>query len=208
MSDVFKFRAAGPSDRGENRKRYYVNLAGHCIGSVEGCDGSWTLDRSQRDRDYPTRLAAATELHRGPRPISDEQKVALEERIKRFLHAGRDCMRNRQDTDLDYNPADVGFNIRSAYYGEAWGIAHAVVALGWGFYGAVNHNDFAGCAINVSVWMGKLEREVLAEENFGGSNKCDICVERYGKDGAGRTRESIKINTNTTTSADVGGLAG
>ena len=31
-------------------------------------------------------------------------------------------------------------------------------------------------------WFDRLAEEVLQEENFGGSNKCDFCREHYGKD--------------------------
>lgn len=111
------------------------------------------------------------------RKLPDKHKRAIEDEIAMMLHAHRDCLRNqRQDT------AKVRFDCRDGYYGEAFGILRALKVLGYGNFGACNVPG------NLSYWMKQIEYRVLAEENFGGSNECDHCLERYGKDGAGRKR--------------------
>jgi hypothetical protein len=41
---------------------------------------------------------------------------------------------------------------------------------------------------NVKGWMERLEKDVLEEEHYGSTNECDHCLEKYHKDGAGRSR--------------------
>lgn len=126
----------------------------------------------------------------GPPPGVKEK---LEAEIKMMLHASRDCLRTKYHSALDrgftgsqpqsaYDPKKVRFVASDGYYGEAFGIVRACHVLGWGEYGAVNVEG------TLQFWFQRLEDDVLHEENFGGSGECDICLKRYGKDDAGRTR--------------------
>ncbi len=117
-------------------------------------------------------------------PLSKEQLDAISREIRMILHAGRDCLRNQgMDTSI------VRFS--DGYYGEALGIMRALTILGHGYMGSINVET---PELNVRFWLEKLENEVLDEENFGGSNECDFCVERWGKDGAGRSRSDMGIS--------------
>jgi hypothetical protein len=103
-----------------------------------------------------------------------ESKVReVREAIKALLHAHRDCLRN-QGVDT----TKVRFDCRDGYYGEAFGILRMLRILGHGDFGPVNVPG------NLSYLMRELEDEVLVEENFGGSNRCDHCFERWHKDAA------------------------
>lgn len=110
--------------------------------------------------------------------LTDEQKKAFEDEIAMMLHASRDCLRTKGRHDA----ARIRFDVSDGYYGEAFGILRALKVLGYAEFGAVNHDD------TLSAWLRAIENRVLAEENFGGSNECDHCLARYGKDGAGRRR--------------------
>jgi len=112
-------------------------------------------------------------------PPAKRQRVVAE--IKMLLHASRDCARTIYSIDTTKH----SFDCRDGYYGEAFGILRGLSLLGYGSFGAVNTPEEE---TNFSWWMKRLEDEVLAEENFGGSNECDHCLEKYHKDGAGRRR--------------------
>ena len=109
--------------------------------------------------------------------LTAKDKVAIHKKIKMLLHAGRDCMRNRKEDTVN-----VAFSCNNPYYAEAFEMMRALVILGHGKFGAINKND------NVNYWFNEICQEVLKEENFGGSNQCDICYEKYRKDTARKFR--------------------
>lgn len=111
------------------------------------------------------------------RGLDQEMKAKIEAEILMMLHASRDCLRTK-----GIDTGAVSFHAMDGYYGEAFGVMRALRVLGYGDFGAVN---IAG---NLSSWFHDLEQCCLVEENFRGSNECDHCLERYGKDGAGRRR--------------------
>lgn len=109
--------------------------------------------------------------------LTEEQYARVEGEIKSLLHAHRDCLRNRgEDT------SDIQFDARDGYYGEAFGVMRGLRLLGFGDWGPANVPG------NLKSWFSDLCDQVLEEENFGGSNECDHCLEKWGKDGAGRCR--------------------
>jgi transcriptional regulator with XRE-family HTH domain len=113
----------------------------------------------------------------GPPGLIPEQRKSVEDEVAMMLHAHRDCLRNKkQDT------SKIRFDCRDGYYGEALGVMRELAALGYASFGPVNVPGY------LNYWMAQIEDRVLREENFGGSNECDHCLERYGKDGAGRKR--------------------
>lgn len=125
--------------------------------------------------------------------LTEEQRFDIVADVKIMLHASRDCLRNRWDWNdsgrRERDPSKVSFVVADGYYGEAFGMMRALVALGYGYFGPDNCDDQGRAGINVKRWFSELCEEVLKEENFGGSNECDYCREKYGKDGAGRKRE-------------------
>jgi len=110
----------------------------------------------------------------GPLGLSLEQRKSVEDEVAMMLHAHRECLRNRHGVAYT---STVRFDLRDSYWGQAFG-----TLLGCMKFGAIN---IPGTADHV---MAEIEARVLREENFGGSNECDHCLERYGKDGAGRKR--------------------
>lgn len=109
--------------------------------------------------------------------VDDRERIVSE--IKMLLHASRDCAR----TICSLDTTKQSFDVTDGYYGEAFGILRGLSLLGYGSFGAVNTPEEES---NFAWWMRELEKEVLAEENFGGSNECNHCLEKYHKDGAGR----------------------
>ena len=106
------------------------------------------------------------------------QREKVEKEVKMMLHAHRDCLRNR-----GIDTTSTSYDVRDGYYGEAFGVMRGLQALGYGtLRGAVNVDE----PNNLRFWFDKLAQEVLEEENYNGSNECNICLEKYGKDGAGR----------------------
>lgn len=107
--------------------------------------------------------------------LTNKQIKAIESEVKMMLHAHRDCLRNRcVDT------TKIRFNVSEGYYGEAFGIMRALAVLGYGYInGAVNTPQNRH---NLRWWLSEIEDEALREEGYGGDNKCDYCLERYGKD--------------------------
>jgi hypothetical protein len=109
---------------------------------------------------------------------------AVETQIKSLLHASRDCLRNR-----GYDTTKTTFSVNDGYYGEAFGIMRCLELLNYGYFGPDNLPDSEESPKkNLKWWFHCLTREVLKEENFDRSNKCDHCLEKWGKDGAGRIR--------------------
>ena len=116
--------------------------------------------------------------------LSEEKWEDIKQEIKMMLHAHRDCLRNQKV----YDTTKVPFDVHDGYYGEAFGIIRALHVLWYGDYrGAINTPKNRE---NLRWWLSEIEREVLQEENFGGNNECDVCLKRYGKDGAGRRQKS------------------
>lgn len=113
------------------------------------------------------------------RTLSPKDRTCVIAEIKMLLHASRDCAR----TILSIDTTKTRFDVTDGYYGEAFGILRGLSLLGYGSFGPCNTPEEES---NFSWWMHRLEDEVLAEENFGGSNECDHCLEKYHKDGAGR----------------------
>lgn len=143
-------------------------------GLVESFTRAVDEHHADEVRGFRTTDAGRAILGRG---LTADTKAKIEAEMVMILHAHRDCLRNRgRDT------GGFTFDINDGYYGEAVGIMRALKVLGLGDFGAVNKPG------NLSSWLSDLERRVLAEENFGGSNECDYCLKRFGKDGAGRKR--------------------
>lgn len=117
--------------------------------------------------------------------LTDEQHDKIVTEVAMMLHASRDCLRNLGD-----DTSKITFDARDVYYSEAFGVMRGVVALGYGYFGPdCDGNDeimnpLRG--INVKKWFSQIRDKVLREENYGGTNECDLCVSKYGKDGAGR----------------------
>ncbi len=124
--------------------------------------------------------------------LTDQQMAAIEREVKNMLHASRDCYRNQfrrflggVNTNPAKDPKTFRFNVADGYYGEAFGILRGLRVLGYGHMdGRMTDNDH-----DLKAWMYALEKEVLQEENYGGSGECDHCLKKWGKDDAGRTRE-------------------
>lgn len=139
---------------------------------------------SPPEKSVATRLIRMAVLARplhvvgSPPPLTPEQRKALEDEIAMMLHAHRDCLRNR-----GIDTSTTTFDARDGYYGEAFGVMRALVVLGYLKFDSVTEDE------SVNEWRSRVEQRVLDEENYGGSNECDHCVARYGKDGAGRKRQ-------------------
>jgi len=122
------------------------------------------------------------------RHLSQKRIEAVETEVKMLLHASRDCMRNK-----GVDTTNTTFKVDDGYYGEAFGVMRGLAVLGYGYFGSSNLTDPEYMFCNLKWWFAELEAKVLQEENFGGSNECNHCVTKYGKDGAGRTRESLNV---------------
>lgn len=113
--------------------------------------------------------------------LPSDLRAKFEREAKMLLHAHRDCMRNLGE-DTTVRKFCVEHRC-STYAFEFTGMMRTLRVFGFGNFGAVNDDN------DDDRWPRKrLEDEVLKEENFGGSNECDYCVEHFGKDGAGRRR--------------------
>jgi hypothetical protein len=123
------------------------------------------------------------------RKLDPKIKIEVERQVKMLLHAGRDYLRN-----LGKDTSTITFSVNDGYYGETFGIMRCLEILNYGYLGPVNIPDREvtdGIIIaerNLRWWFRCLEEKVLEEENWETTNQCDFCVEKYGKDGAGRTR--------------------
>ena len=118
--------------------------------------------------------------------LTSKQIDAIEAEVKMMLHASRDCYRNQGK-----NSREIPFWVMDGYYGEAAGIFRTLQIFGYGKFGAVN---IPSERTNLSWWFSELQQEVLKEENFDGSGECDHCLQWYGKDDAGRTRECLNVS--------------
>lgn len=110
------------------------------------------------------------------RDILGETRAKMTEIIKSLLHASRDGMRN-----IGHDTTTTAFRLHGdgGYMAEAMGIRHALVVLGYGYFGIVTGDD----PNNLSAWFNRLEDEVLAEEGFrDGTHACSRCLAKYGKD--------------------------
>lgn len=116
--------------------------------------------------------------------LKPETVTKIESSVKSLLHASRDCMRNQnKDTNT------LRFCINDGYYGEAFGILKCLEILGYGYFGDSCTPGKDQLMHSLKWWFEELSNTVLMEENFGESNECDHCIEMWGKDGAGRTRD-------------------
>lgn len=115
--------------------------------------------------------------------LSNTTVIEIEEMVKSLLHASRDCMRNQEkDTHT------TRFCVNNRYFGEAFGVMRGLSLLGYGYLGDVCREGIKDKKHNLRWWFEQLCGQVLVEENFGGSNECDHCLDMWGKDGAGRKR--------------------
>jgi hypothetical protein len=148
-----------------------LNTAGARCVSVDDLRKSWARTPSARAiQAKPGALTADG--------IDLAEAAAL---VKRMLHAARDTMRNK---GIDTTKSRFELNI--VEYGEAWGVLHALALTG---VGVVSRN-IGDETLLLPDWLRSLENEVLDEEHFGSSNRCEWCLERYGKDAAGRRNQS------------------
>jgi len=108
----------------------------------------------------------------------------VETEVKMLLHASRDCLRNRGD-----DTTKITFRVQDGYYAEAFGVMRGLSIAGYGYMTGGKHSRFRRQPEHaLRKWFDRLTEQVLEDENYGGSNECDFCVEHYGKDGAGRRR--------------------
>ena len=116
--------------------------------------------------------------HRRPK-LAIAKVLALEYEIIELLHAARDCMRNN---GRDWKK--IGFD-GNTWNVEAGGVARAVVAIGYGVWGATNGEPVVARngLINVKAWLSQLEYFVLHEEHVEGDYHCALCLFKYRKDG-------------------------
>jgi len=152
-------------------------------GLVEAFVQPIDADHADEVRGWRTRDAGRAALGRG---LTAETRARIETEIVGLLHASRDCLRNQgEDTSRST------FSNKDSYYAEAFGLLRGLRVLGLGDFGPVNEPG------NFSHWMQQLEARVLAEENYGGSNECEFCLKRWGKDGAGRKRAYVERSAST-----------
>lgn len=119
------------------------------------------------------------------RKLSEKQWNAIRAEIKMMLHASRDWMRN-----LNYDATKIPFVTTDAWYGEAYGIIRTLHVLNHGTYS--QDNDTPKVRTNLKWWFYQIEAEALSEENFGGNNHCDWCLEHWGKDQVRRLNRATK----------------
>ncbi len=113
--------------------------------------------------------------HKPFKKLSDIQWMEIALEIKHLLHASRDCLRNQGN-----DTTNVTFFCTDSYYAEAFGMLRALAVLGYGtIYGA---NNTPATKTNFKWWFDQLQQDVLNEENYGGSNECNFCYERWSKD--------------------------
>ena len=108
----------------------------------------------------------------------------IEGEIKALLHASRDTLRNHGE-----NTSHIRFDSREAYYSEAFGIMRTLHIQNYGWFGSSNLNALQEEPLkakqpinNLRWWFGKLEDEVLEEEDFKGNGRCEYCLKRYHQD--------------------------
>ncbi len=104
--------------------------------------------------------------------LSPEKEKEVRDFVKRMLHSARDTMRNRDQE----GPHCGGPN--NLDWANAYGVLQGIALLGF-----MDMN----CSVGqhrpaVQDLLHELEKEVLAEENYGGSGHCPYCLNRWGKD--------------------------
>jgi hypothetical protein len=123
--------------------------------------------------------------------IPAKYKAALANEIKLMLAAHRDCLWT-QWTECSHSkavdPTVWQFICNEGYYGEAFGIARALVALGYGYFGsdtmnAVQENRSDHPEHNIKWWFQQIQREYLDEEGFFdkscSAERCSELLEKY-----------------------------
>jgi hypothetical protein len=117
------------------------------------------------------------------KPLDGKIERKVSQAVRRLLHESRDCLRNtNRDT------TKITFDVTDGYYAEAFGVMRGLSLMGHGDFGPDNYPHKVYDKWNLKWWFAQIAEKVLKEENFGGNNHCDYCVQKYGKDGAGRTR--------------------
>jgi hypothetical protein len=109
--------------------------------------------------------------------LNEQEIQAVEAEVKMMLHASRDAMRNRGEDTRKYR-----FDCRDGYYGEAFGMMRLLATLNFGRLDQATNTPET--RENLKWWFSELEKQVLEEENFGGSGVCKHCREKYHKDDA------------------------
>ena len=106
----------------------------------------------------------------------------------RAFHAACDAILEMSNRRSLMDPKKVPFSVNDGWYGEAFGMLRTLHVLGYGdIYGRYVAHDYH----NLKWWFYQLEEQVLVEDGFrDGSHRCDICLKAWGKDGAGRTRQT------------------
>jgi hypothetical protein len=118
-----------------------------------------------------------------------KEKIAIE--VKMMIAAHRDCLWSRWDTCAHPQAVDPTVwqcVVNEGYYGEAFGVMRALVALGYGYFGP-DHTDAVmdGRSVvsehNLKWWFNQLLKEYLDEEGFfdksGSAEKCHILLNKY-----------------------------
>jgi hypothetical protein len=157
-----------------------------------------SLSHAQRARCSPEGLWARISFDdHNLRDLSHNDRTYIARDVRQALHASRNHTR-----DLRMDTTKIAFNIHDAYYGEAWGILRALVSLRYGVLQPTQRVHTleggrypASTSRDLNVWFHEIEQQVLADEHFGGNNECDYCMDRYGRDGAGRTRGLLEMNS-------------
>ena len=109
--------------------------------------------------------------------LAKKQIKEIEREVKMLLHSSRDSLRTRGD-----DTTQIAFWVKDDYYAEAFGIMRGLKLLGYGYFGSENIPDDFQDHLNLKWWFNRLEQEVLEEENWGDSNLCDYCFEKFGRD--------------------------
>ena len=139
---------------------------------------------------FPSRFGPDTSpasAHR-VKKLPDEVWEKVIEEMRSLLHASRDCLRNQFNSGMNqhaFDPSKTPWTVNDGYYGEAFGMLRSLVAMGYAYYGA---NNTPAERENAQWLFSEVCNNVLQEENFDGSGECDHCLEKWGKDDAGRTR--------------------
>ena len=149
----------------------------------------WRLKDTQTNAERFCKTRAGLRLwieEKVSKELSTEQRDLVAAEIKMMLHCCRDTMRIRyNDRHLTVeqkkqlaDPTTCRFDSRLADFGEAFGVLRALNVLGFGEFGAVNHEH------TLNAWFNRLQDEVLAEEGFGTHGKCERCFAKYQRDDA------------------------
>lgn len=104
------------------------------------------------------------------------------------FHAACDAISEMNNRRSIMDPKRVTFSVNDGWYGEAFGVLRGLELLG---YGSLSSLTDEKTYHNLPWWFLQLEEQVLIEDGFrDGSHRCDFCLKAWGKDGAGRTRQS------------------